>query len=53
MDIDTIYQFFRTFWVVWLFLLFALIVVWVMWPRRKKEMEEHGRIPLKDDEGEN
>jgi cbb3-type cytochrome oxidase subunit 3 len=53
MDMDTVYQFFRTFWVVWLFLLFALIVVWVMWPRRKKEMEEHGRIPLQDDEGEN
>ena len=39
----------RQLWVVWLMLLFAGIVAWVLWPRRKNELERHGRIPLEDD----
>ena len=32
---------------------FVALVAWVFWPRRKKKMEEHGKIPLrKDDECE-
>jgi cytochrome c oxidase cbb3-type subunit 4 len=39
----------RSLWVVWLMALFVGIVAWVYWPKRKGEMEEHGRIPLRDD----
>ncbi len=40
----------RQLWVLWLMLLFVGIVAWVYWPRRKDRLEEHGRIPLEDDE---
>jgi cytochrome c oxidase cbb3-type subunit 4 len=39
----------RQLWVVWLMLLFVGIAVWVFWPGRKKELEDHGRIPLDDE----
>ena len=42
------YAFVRQLWVVWLMLLFVGIVAWAYWPRRKKKMEEHGKIPFKD-----
>ena len=46
-----IYEWLRSLWVVWLMAVFVGIVVWVYWPRRKREMEEHAQIPLRDDEG--
>lgn len=46
------YAFLKQLWVVWLMALFIGIVVWVYWPRRKKKLEEYGRIPFKDDENE-
>ncbi|MDX1423153.1 MAG: cbb3-type cytochrome c oxidase subunit 3 [Kiloniellales bacterium] len=47
---DAFYESLRSLWVVWLIALFVGIVAWVYWPKRKREMEEHGRIPLKDDD---
>jgi cytochrome c oxidase cbb3-type subunit IV len=47
---DTFYEALRSLWVVWLMALFIGIVAWVYWPRRKREMEDHGRIPLRDDD---
>ena len=52
MAMDGIYETLRSLWVVWLMALFIGIVAWVYWPKRKREMEEHGRIPLRDDGGE-
>ena len=52
MTLDGIFDFLRSFWVVWLMGLFVGIVIWVYWPKRKAEMEEHGRIPLEDDDNE-
>jgi cytochrome c oxidase cbb3-type subunit 4 len=47
-----IYEWLRSLWVVWLMAVFIGIVAWVYWPKRKREMEEHGRIPLRDDDGD-
>jgi len=40
--------FLRSYWGLWLMVMFIGIVVWAFWPRRRKEMEEHGRIPFSD-----
>ncbi|MDH3597377.1 MAG: cbb3-type cytochrome c oxidase subunit 3 [Rhodospirillales bacterium] len=42
----------RPFWGLWLMGLFLAIVAWALWPKRKAEMEQHARIPLRDDDGE-
>ena len=49
MAVDGLYEWLRSLWVVWLMILFVGIVVWVYWPKRKRELEDHGRIPLRDD----
>lgn len=46
-----LYAFIKQLWVLWLLLLFVGIVVWAYWPKRKAEMEEHGKIPFKDQDG--
>ena len=46
---DAVYETLRSLWVVWLMALFIGIVAWVYWPKRKRKMEEHAQIPLKDD----
>lgn len=43
----------KQFWIVWTFLLFVGIVAWAYWPSRKQEMEDHGRIPFRDEETKN
>ena len=45
-------DFFRPLWGLWLMLLFGAIIAWVMWPskKRRKDMEEHARIPFRDEE---
>ena len=43
-------ELFSMVWLLVLVVLFLAIVVWVFWPKRKKKLEEHGRIPLRDDE---
>ncbi|NIP14927.1 MAG: CcoQ/FixQ family Cbb3-type cytochrome c oxidase assembly chaperone [Pseudomonadales bacterium] len=45
--------FLRSFWVLWLMLLFLGIVAWAYWPKRKKKLERHAEIPLRDDVGRN
>ena len=48
--LQTVYEWANALWVVWLMLLFLGIVAWVFWPKRKKELEAQGRIPLEDDD---
>lgn len=45
-----LYEFISSLWVVWLSALFLGILFWVLRPSNKKRLEEHGRIPLDDDE---
>jgi len=42
--------FMKSLWVVWFMALFVGIVLWAYWPRRKAEMEDHGRIPFRDED---
>jgi len=49
---DGIYESLRSLWLVWLMVLFIGIVAWVYWPKRKREMEDHAKIPLRDDDEE-
>lgn len=44
------YVLIKEIWVVWFMLLFIGIVVWAFWPARRGQMEEHGAIPLRDDD---
>jgi cytochrome c oxidase cbb3-type subunit 4 len=39
----------RSLWTLWLFVLFVGIVAWAFWPKRRKSLERHGQIPLRDD----
>ncbi len=50
MDLNALVEFGRSLWVLWLMAIFIGIVAWVMWPKRRKTMEEHGQIPLKDED---
>lgn len=52
MELDTIYMILRPLWLVWLVALFVGIVAWAYWPKRKRKLEAHGRIPLRDDHQE-
>lgn len=45
---DSLFDFFRTFWVVWLMLIFVGIVFWAYRPRNREKMKDHGQIPLRD-----
>lgn len=49
---EAFYGFVRSFWLLWLMLLFLGIVAWAYWPTRKRKLQEHGQIPLRDDEPE-
>jgi len=49
MDWQAIYPVLKSLWVVWFMLLFLGIVAWVMWPSRRKQLEDHGRIPMRGD----
>ena len=49
MELESVYSVFRSFWVVWLMAIFIGIVAWAFWPKRKQQLEAHGRIPLDDD----
>ncbi len=40
---------FATLWVVWFFVLFTGILLYVMSPRRKRDYERQGDIPLRDE----
>ena len=49
---ETIYGWISSLWLVWLFVLFATIVAWAFWPSRKRRLERHGEIPLRDEDRE-
>jgi cytochrome c oxidase cbb3-type subunit 4 len=38
------------YWGLWLLVFFLAIVVWAYMPRRRRKLEEHGHIPLRDDD---
>lgn len=48
--IDAAYELLHPYWVVWMMGLFIGIVVWAYWPKRKKELQDLGSIPLRDDD---
>lgn len=48
----TAYDWVASFWLLWLFIIFVAIVAWVFWPSRKRKLERHGEIPLRDDDRE-
>lgn len=50
MDWAAIYPVLKSLWVVWFAILFVGIVVWAFWPSRRRRLEEHGRIPLRDED---
>ncbi len=39
----------QSWWSVVLLIVFIGLIAWVFWPRRKRKLEEHGQIPLRDD----
>jgi cytochrome c oxidase cbb3-type subunit 4 len=39
----------KSAWLLWLLALFIGIVAWAYWPRRRRRLEQHGHIPLRDD----
>jgi cytochrome c oxidase cbb3-type subunit 4 len=45
---DTLVEWAKALWGLWLMMIFIGIVAYVFWPGRKREMEEHARIPLED-----
>lgn len=49
---DGLVEIATNFWGLWLMILFVGIVAWAYWPGRKKKLEELGRIPFKDGNGE-
>ena len=40
----------KSLWLVWLSVLFVGVVVWAYWPKRRRTLERHGSIPLRDDD---
>jgi cytochrome c oxidase cbb3-type subunit 4 len=44
------YGWILSLWQLWLFILFIAIVAWVFWPKRRRRLERHGEIPLRDDD---
>ena len=42
--------FMKSLWVVWFMVLFVGIVIWAYGSKRKKKMEDHGRIPFRDED---
>lgn len=50
MDWISLYPALKSLWVVWFFLVFTGIVAWALWPSRRRRLEEHATIPLRDTE---
>jgi cytochrome c oxidase cbb3-type subunit 4 len=40
----------KSFWLLWLIALFVGIVAWAYAPRRKRRLQDHGSIPLRDED---
>jgi cytochrome c oxidase cbb3-type subunit 4 len=39
----------RPLWSVWFMLVFVGIVAWALWPGNRRRLEDHGRIPFRDE----
>ena len=50
MDLNWLYSVLSSLWVVWFMALFVAIVLWAFRPSRRRTMEEHGQIPLRNGE---
>ncbi len=48
--LEQIYLTIRSLWVVWLLAVFVGIVAWAYWPSRRRELQDHANIPLRDDQ---
>ncbi|MCC7425664.1 MAG: cbb3-type cytochrome c oxidase subunit 3 [Alphaproteobacteria bacterium] len=48
MDLLAVYAWLRPTWIVLMLLVFVAIVAWAFWPGRRKALEAHGDIPLRD-----
>ena len=48
--LETLVDSARSLWVLWLMAIFIGIVVWVLWPKNRSKIEDHGKIPFKDEE---
>ena len=46
----TAYEWIASLWMLWLIVIFIAIVAWAFWPGRRKRLERHGEIPLRDDD---
>ena len=44
------YAWLKSLWVVWLIAIFVGIIVWAYWPKRKAEMDDHAKIPFREDD---
>ena len=42
-------EFARSIWGLWMVILFVGIVAWTFWPSRRHKLEEHGKIPFRND----
>lgn len=49
-DMEWFYALASSLWVVWFTVLFTGIVTWAYWPSKRKALEEHRYIPLRDDD---
>ncbi len=50
MTFDMLVDTARSLWSLWLMVVFLGIIAWVLWPSHSRKIEEHGRIPFKDEE---
>jgi len=48
MDWLAIYAWLRPLWLVCMLVVFVAIVAWAFWPKRRKALEAHGSIPLRE-----
>lgn len=49
MDLVALQPLFSTLWVIWFFVLFIGILLRVLAPSRKREFEQDGQIPFRED----
>ena len=50
MTLDIIMDTARSLWGLWLMAIFLGIIAWVLWPKHSRQIEEHRKIPFKDEE---
>ena len=48
--LESLTHFANAVWPLWLMVVFIGIVAWAFWPKNKAKMEQHGQIPLRNDD---